>query len=115
MLLTERAPDAWYDSMRATVYETTMGGKWDTPIIRLLRRALWEGDFAGRFLDREYAMARFVERNAQVKRTVSPERLLVFQVTEGWAPLCEFLGAEVPDVPFPRSNRREEWADREER
>ena len=28
---------------------------------------------------------------------------------EGWEPLCRFLGKDVPDVPFPRVNDREEF------
>ena len=35
---------------------------------------------------------------------VPPDRLLVFNVKEGWAPLCEFLGKEEPAVPFPFVN-----------
>mmetsp|Transcript_102195 Transcript_102195/g.318307 ORF Transcript_102195/g.318307 Transcript_102195/m.318307 type:complete len:322 (-) Transcript_102195:128-1093(-) len=38
---------------------------------------------------------------AEVQRVVPPERLLVFDVKDGWGPLCKFLGVEVPDVPFP--------------
>ena len=44
--------------------------------------------------------------NEQVKRTVPPERLLVWEVTEGWEPLCEFLGVDVPDEPLPHANDR---------
>ena len=40
----------------------------------------------------------------QVKCEVSPDRLLVFQVREGWEPLCQFLGVPVPDQPFPNVN-----------
>jgi hypothetical protein len=37
--------------------------------------------------------------------------LLVFDVVEGWAPLCAFLGVDVPDTPFPRTNNRADfWA-----
>lgn len=31
------------------------------------------------------------------------ERLLVFQVSEGWPPLARFLGSPVPRTPFPGS------------
>ena len=31
-------------------------------------------------------------------------QLLVWNVKEGWAPLCEFIGVDVPPTPFPRSN-----------
>ena len=40
---------------------------------------------------------------------VPAEKLLVFEVREGWGPLCEFLGVEEPAKPFPRLNDREEF------
>jgi len=39
-----------------------------------------------------------------VKDAVAPERLLVFDVKQGWEPLCAFLGVPVPDEPYPRLN-----------
>lgn len=33
-----------------------------------------------------------------------PERLLEYKLGSGWEPLCEFLGKEVPEVPFPHVN-----------
>lgn len=42
--------------------------------------------------------------NAQVKACVPPSKLLVFNVREGWPPLCAFLGKEVPVEPFPYVN-----------
>ena len=32
------------------------------------------------------------------------DRLLVFDVKQGWEPLCAFLGVLVPDTPFPHVN-----------
>lgn len=40
-----------------------------------------------------------------VKSITPPDQLLVFKLEEGWAPLCEFLGVEIPDLPFPRVNK----------
>ena len=40
----------------------------------------------------------------QVRDTVPPGQLLVFDVKEGWTPLCQFLQVPVPDVPFPNIN-----------
>ena len=37
-------------------------------------------------------------------RVIGSDRLLVFDVKEGWAPLCRFLGAPVPAEPFPHLN-----------
>jgi hypothetical protein len=46
--------------------------------------------------------------NAQVQARVPKEQLLVFNVKEGWAPLCAFLGKEVPAQPFPFVNESAE-------
>ena len=40
----------------------------------------------------------------EVKNTVPSEKLLVFEVKEGWGPLCEFLDVSVPNIPFPNTN-----------
>ena len=42
------------------------------------------------------------EHYAHVRAITPKERLLNFQLKEGWGPLCEFLGKDVPRVPFPR-------------
>ncbi|KAH7305782.1 P-loop containing nucleoside triphosphate hydrolase protein [Stachybotrys elegans] len=39
-----------------------------------------------------------------LKRVVPPERLVFFDVKDGWDPLCKALGEPVPDVPFPKLN-----------
>ena len=33
-------------------------------------------------------------------------RVLVYQVSQGWEPLCQFLDKPIPDVPFPNVNSR---------
>jgi len=114
VLLTVRDPDAWYDSCRNTIYAMSQ-----KPVMRLLRRLLpplyrfmdlndtliWQGDFAGRFADRAHAIAVFNQHNAAVIAHVPPERLLIYQVKEGWEPLCRFLEVPVPQgIPFPYLN-----------
>jgi hypothetical protein len=40
-----------------------------------------------------------------LKEVVPADRLVFFNVKEGWEPLCRALGKEVPkDIPFPRVN-----------
>jgi hypothetical protein len=79
-----------------------------TDIARLADAILWDGLFDGRFEDRSYAIEMFHRHNEEVRRRVPPERLLVYDVKEGWAPLCDFLGVEVPDEPFPHLNHTRE-------
>ena len=47
-----------------------------------------------------------------VRRAIPPHRRLDYHLGSGWAPLCEFLGREIPDVEFPRVNEAEEHAKR---
>ncbi|KAK7413485.1 hypothetical protein QQX98_007633 [Neonectria punicea] len=44
-----------------------------------------------------------------VRATTPPERLLEYDLKDGWEPLCKFLGKPVPDVPFPRINDKESF------
>lgn len=60
--------------------------------------------FGGPDRDRSDMLRAFDEHNEAVKRTVPPDRLLVFQMQDGWEPLCAFLDRDVPDSPFPHLN-----------
>ncbi|BCS17355.1 sulfotransferase family protein [Aspergillus puulaauensis] len=43
----------------------------------------------------------------RLRDVVPPEKLRLFNVKDGWEPLCEMLGVDVPEVPFPRINDSE--------
>jgi hypothetical protein len=67
-------------------------------------RLIWEDTFGGNLEDRQHAIEVFERHNEEVKRRVPVERLLVYEIKEGWGPLCDFLGVEEPDKPFPHLN-----------
>ena len=50
--------------------------------------------------------------NKEVIRTVPEDRLLIFNVKQGWKPLCDFLNLPVPATPFPHVNDMEEFQKR---
>jgi hypothetical protein len=128
VLLNVRDAESWYESVRATIYQVAPSTMQKVlmslklPFSRRLRRmvrifrmgksVMWQGLFGGRFEDREHAIAVYNRHNEEVQRIVPPERLLVYQVKEGWEPLCRFLGAPVPDKPFPRLNDRDTFRER---
>ena len=58
--------------------------------------------------DKEYMVSFFENRTKEIINTITPDRLLVYQVKQGWGPLCEFLDIPVPDINFPRVNSRDE-------
>lgn len=68
--------------------------------------------FSGGWTDRDAAIDAFHRREAEVRAAIPADRLLVFDVAQGWEPLCAFLGKPVPDTPFPRKNAVDEfWSD----
>ena len=59
--------------------------------------------------DRSLQLAWYKAHNDKVRRRVSPNRLLIYQVSEGWEPLCIFLGVPVPKTSFPRFNNTQDF------
>jgi Sulfotransferase domain len=130
VILTVRDPNRWYESCLATIF--SMRARTDeSPWARLMMRlvglvlppmregfrvaddVIWKGTFDGRFLDREHALWVFAEHNREVQETVPAERLLVFDVKQGWRPLCAFLGVPVPEgESFPHVNDAESFQQR---
>lgn len=41
-----------------------------------------------------------------VQKIVPTDRLLVYKVSEGWEPLCNFLQKDIPVTPYPR---KDDW------
>jgi hypothetical protein len=51
------------------------------------------------------------EHNALVRGSVSPDRFLEWDVTQGWEPLCKFLDKPIPEEPFPSGNTVDQFFD----
>ena len=62
------------------------------------------GAFKGALND-EAIKKRFNEWNQSVIDYVPKDRLLVYQVKDGWEPICKFLDKPIPDIPFPYKNK----------
>ncbi len=128
VLLSVRDPRTWEQSMRQTVWAVRHGES----LIRLLSSAqahvnpdwnaflhmidglLWRdaGTFAGSAAETGELIEVMLRHNEEVQRAIPPDRLLVWDVAEGWEPLCEFLELPVPDVPLPHINDRTEFLNR---
>lgn len=112
---TERPEDDWWTSYSATINKFWLHRKsLDLPppiaaIFETMDKILVQGLFGG--TDRESALAAYRRNNQKVRDTIAADRLLVFTPSDGWAPLCAFLGVPAPGSEFPRSNARDEfWA-----
>lgn len=109
---TTRDADAWFESTQATIFSPTslerfkVGGL----VADFFGAAL--GDLRDHLNDRAFLIDYFHRHEAEVKATIPAERLLIYPVGSGWGPLCDFLGVEVPDEPFPSENSRSAFAQR---
>lgn len=110
VLLSVRDPEAWYKSMNDTIYQAMKRPVPDglpEPFRlqnEMVQKAIVKETFDNRFEDKAYAIEVFNRHNQAVRDAIEPARLLVFDVREGWVPLCRFLQVPVPDEPFPRLN-----------
>jgi len=105
VILTVRDAQRWYDSISATIFTLR-----DDQLPAGPRDIIFTRTFDGRLADREHCQAVFADHVKAVRETIAPDRLLVFDVKEGWAPLCAFLGVPVPEgEPFPHVNDTAEF------
>ncbi len=129
VLLTVRDSERWFESAEATIAggpdgqmpsPDSGGGRlmlWFAglfmPAMRhapgMIQKTILEGTFGGRFHEKGPAIDVFESHIDEVRRTVPEEKLLVYEVSQGWEPLCDFLDVEVPDEPFPRLNDRKSF------
>jgi hypothetical protein len=117
VILTVRDPEAWWRSTRETIYAISQDvpTRWVGPHLPVmggvfrLTRIYWNGVFGGRFLDKAHAIGVYHRYCAEVQATVPPERLLVYDLKQGWEPLCSFLGVPVPETPLPHLNDTAEF------
>jgi hypothetical protein len=129
VILTERDPHAWFMSMTKTVLRQDLfadrsdsdgaGGSADArgSVLRGLHElaeAMHDAVF-GQRRDEEWLTGLFARHNAAVRREVPADRLLVYEVSQGWEPLCAFLGVPVPDERFPWLNDSAEFVARLQR
>jgi hypothetical protein len=108
VLLTIRDSESWWTSFEKTILTSilrttgegriTPGNVMTGPLV-----------FRGQPMTREHCIAVYEENNAKVLAEVSSERLHVQELGAGWDGLCDFLGVDVPDTPFPRSNNPKEF------
>lgn len=121
VILTVRDASKWYESAANTIFKDPDPIKF--PILKFLGRLstklsyipqiyyhiqtfLFKEAFQGKKDDKEAMITLFNEWIEDVKRTVPAEKLLVYDIQQGWEPLCDFLNVPVPSTPFPKTNMK---------
>lgn len=126
VILSIRPFEKWHDSVYSTIWQAQnpteeqkmeMGKKMaENPRLKMsmqcvqfAKKVIMDDHFKSRFLDKDFAEEVFNKHNEEVKAYVPADKLLVFDVSEGWAPLCKFLGVPEPAEPLPHTNKRENF------
>jgi hypothetical protein len=117
VVLTVRSADSWYKSASETIFAigkvTPSWLKTVAPhlgrIFAMHEKLLWARVFGKRTDDPAHAKAVFERHNAAVQAAMPADRLLVYEVKQGWGPLCAFLGKPIPETPFPNVNDTAEF------
>ena len=110
VLHTVRDPDKWFDSTQATIFNPDRPGPPGGPM-KLFFDQLYAW-YGGDMHDRGFMTDFFRRHTETVIAGMPKDRLLVFNVAEGWGPLCAFLGVPVPDTPYPRENSTQDFQTR---
>ena len=111
VILTVRDSERWFASY-ANLFRSLDRIRIAALISPKLRAALAIGERVNARLgsiriDHDVWIRAFERHNREVVESVPAERLLVYEVGQGWEPLCRFLGLPVPEVGFPHLNEAE--------
>jgi hypothetical protein len=111
-VLTVRSAQSWAQSFSETIYKALAGADQAPSALKP-----WLGMVNGVVsrtgfpfgLDIAGLASAFNAHTEAVKAAIPADRLLVYEVKDGWRPLCAFLGVPEPAEAFPRTNSREEF------
>lgn len=110
VILTVRDANAWFDSANNTIFKMMPRAmKPGDSRGRMAYELIFKKTFGGNLDDRDHAIAVYERHNAAVQAAISADRLLVYDLAEGWGPLCKFLGVPVPSTPMPKVNSTDEF------
>lgn len=111
VILTLREPESWYESASKTIFEGLELSAHNPDLLKresssLNRRLILERTFESRYHDKQFAINIYKKHIQRVLESVPSERLLQFDIRDGWEPLCKFLQRPVPQESFPWLNER---------
>lgn len=120
VILTTRDPDSWYASARQTILKarptllqiiaTLAKYPFSKNARHMTRIGIHNNTLLSkRLTDEQEAKRIYREHNDRVRQLVPEKNLLVYQVHQGWEPLCSFLGCSIPPEAFPHTNRRAQF------
>lgn len=111
VVLSVRDPQSWFESTQKTIFNPDLLAGLPPPFREMIDINVLSL-FEGRIHDRDRCIEVYEQHIRAVSESLPAERLLLFRVSDGWNPLCTFLGCDVPADPFPRTNDAGEFRGR---
>ncbi len=116
VLLTLRPEDRWVESFSRTIRRLIerrahVARPYWREVLDMAQTMIAEQTFDDAMHDRQVLRQKYRQRAEHVRNEIPSNRLLVYDVADGWEPLCRFLGVEQPDTEFPRTNNVQEFWD----
>lgn len=109
VVLSLRDAESWWRSASATIFPATNKIGSD---VRAMMLDLFGARFTSLLTDRQACIAAYEKHVATVRQTVPAGRLVEWQPSDGWAPLCAALRIPVPDEAFPHENSTDAFKSR---
>lgn len=100
VLLSSRPAADWYRSATNTIFGVIDESN---PWMAAMQRG-FETRFCADFSNEAAMTAAYDAHNAAVRAEVPKDRLIDWQPSDGWDPICAALNLPVPSTPFPLTN-----------
>lgn len=105
VLLSVRDSESWWQSASTTIFSRNPKA---TNSFLAMTHTLFSARFTTELRNREECIAAFEQHNDEVRRTAPASRLLEWQTSDGWGPLCAALQVPLPNIAFPCVNTTDE-------
>jgi Sulfotransferase domain len=101
VILSHRDADSWWQSASSTIFPRIREseGVW-----RSMIDELFENRFTSDTTNRLACIEAFNQHNELVRNSGLGDRLIEWELGDGWEPLCRALDMEIPDELFPHAN-----------
>ena len=117
VILTNRDPDAWFVSCERTLlqartywaHSVLQYFDWVTGLVHALRKKTWKCLFDDDFYLNGKASMEDHYHTIRLHAKQQKREVLELHIGNEWAPLCDYLGVSVPDIPYPRENQAGGW------
>ena len=117
IVLSIRDADEWFESARNTIFQSMDSNLLtkDQALrtrIEMLKEIIVDGTFDGDLTNKDKCIKTYKENIERCRSEVPSDRLIEFNISLGWEPLCRGLDLKIPQQPYPHVNQAAEFAHR---